>query len=396
MWPFKEALSQRKPVYISDLGSRNTGFEVRGWPEEAVSAVLIPILTDSDADPQAVFVFGLNPRRPWSESEAQFFQLLSKSLSTGISSTKLYEDAAAKALSLQQLDHQKSTFYSNISHELRQPLQLILGPLEDVLTSGNATDPAVREPLKMVTRHAQRLLRLVNSLLDFSQLEAGRTQPRLRPADIGAVTKDLASLFRSAIERGKIEYIVDCPPSPSPVWVDLEIFEKIVFNVLGNAFKYTSQGQISVHIEYTKETFLLHISDTGSGIPEDSINHIFERFYRVEQNTSRTFEGTGASNSSSRRTFETNSSRYLGIGLALTAELVKTMGGSISVQSQLGVGSTFTIKLPRGTKHVPKGQLVEQASDSDFGSMPNRLQCELIPHSMERALTSTLLKDALS
>lgn len=266
IWPFKEALQSRKPIYLSELQDRTAGFEPRGWPDASTSAVIVPILGDNDLEPQAVFVFGRNPRRPWSESESQFLQLLAKQLSTGISSTRLFEEATEKAASLARLDAAKTAFFSNISHELRQPLQLILGPLEDLLQA--PSDPHAKESLKMINRHAQRLLRLVNSLLDFSQLEAGRTQPKFRPIDIGAITTDLASLFRAAIERGKIVYQVDCPSVSSMCWVDIEIYEKIVFNILGNAFKYCVAGQITVQLSYSSDWAELSIRDTGSGIPE--------------------------------------------------------------------------------------------------------------------------------
>lgn len=162
-WPFKEALATRKSIYISDLRERNEGFELRGWPEPSRNAVVIPIMTETDTDPQAVFVVGLNPRRPWSDSEGDFLQLLAKQFSTGISSAKSFEEANAKALSLARLDAAKTAFFSNISHELRQPLQLILGPLEDVLADKTNTLPHHQHSLSVISRHAQRLLRLVNS-----------------------------------------------------------------------------------------------------------------------------------------------------------------------------------------------------------------------------------------
>lgn len=272
IWPFKEALQSRKPIFISDLQGRNEGIEPRGWPDASTTAVVIPILGDNDVEPQAVFVFGLNPRRPWSESEAQFLQLLAKQISTGIDSARSFEEATQKAQALARLDSAKTAFFSNISHELRQPLQLILGPLEDMMqtrkSKDNAEDESTRKSLKMIHRHAQRLLRLVNSLLDFSALEAGRKQPRFRPMDLSSVTTDLASLFRAAIERGQIDYRVDCPPAPALCWIDSEIYEKIVYNILGNAFKYCVEGAISVTLEYGVERVALKISDTGSGIHE--------------------------------------------------------------------------------------------------------------------------------
>ena len=238
-----------------------------------------------------------------------------------------------------ELDRAKTAFFSNVSHEFRTPLTLMLSPIEDLLAQAEGqVCPENRELLRMVHRNGMRLQRLVNALLDFSRLEAGRTQASFEPIDLAAFTAELASNFRSAMERAGLAFTVDCPPLSQPVFVDREMWEKIVLNLLSNAFKYTLEGSVRVRLGEQNGNTLLDIEDTGPGIPEAEIPRLFERFHRVEGTRGRTHEGTG-------------------IGLALVHELVKLHGGSVAVNSVVGRGSTFTVSVPFGSAHLPLGHI---------------------------------------
>src|SRR5262249_8642421 len=223
-------------------------------------------------------------------------------------------------------------FFSNVSHEFRTPLTLMLGPLEDAL-SGNV-DPAQKEQLEVVQRNGVRLLKLVNTLLDFSRLEAGRLRAVFEPIDLSAYSADLASVFRSTIERAGMELIVDCPTLPEPVYVDREMWEKIILNLVSNAFKFTFKGSITVGLRHVNGHAELTVSDTGTGIAESELPHIFERFHRIRGAHARTYEGAG-------------------IGLALVAELARLHCGSVSVRSGVGKGTSFTVSIPMGWAHIP-------------------------------------------
>jgi len=236
---------------------------------------------------------------------------------------------------LGELDAAKTAFFSNISHEFRTPLTLLLGPLEDILAEPPGGLPVrQRERLGLAHHNALRLLKLVNALLDFSRLEAGRMRARYVPMDLGQRTRELAGFFQSVADKAGLRLAVDCAPSAEPAYVDHEMWEKIVLNLLSNAFKFTLEGGITVRLTEGGERFELQVEDTGTGIPEDQLARVFERFYRVQGARSRSHEGSG-------------------IGLSLVQELAKLHGGSVSVVSAPGRGTTFTVSVPKGKAHLP-------------------------------------------
>lgn len=238
---------------------------------------------------------------------------------------------------LGELDAAKTAFFSNISHEFRTPLTLILGPVEDTLAQ--PAGALGGENLKAVHRSAVRLLRLVNSLLDFSRLEASRLQASFEATDLGELTAGLAASFHSLVQSAGMRLVVDCPRLQSPVYVDRWQWEKIVLNLISNAFKFTFQGEIAVRLREHGGRVELVVSDTGIGIPEHEHARVFERFHRVEGARGRSFEGTG-------------------IGLALVQELTRLHGGSVRVESVVGRGSTFTVSILTGANHLPKDRIV--------------------------------------
>ena len=243
---------------------------------------------------------------------------------------------------LADLDRAKTAFFSNVSHEFRTPLTLMLGPVEELLADGDLS-AAHRDALTLTHRNALRLRKLVNTLLDFSRIEAGRIEAVYEPVDLAEYTTELSSAFRAAIDKAGVRFIVDCEPIADPVYVDREMWEKIVLNLISNAFKFTFEGEIRVTIRRAGDHATLEVRDTGSGIPADQVAHVFERFHRVEATKGRTHEGTG-------------------IGLALVHELVKLHGGTIQVDSVLGAGTAFTISVPLGHGHLPAAQVARARS----------------------------------
>ena len=229
---------------------------------------------------------------------------------------------------LAEVDRAKTAFFSNVSLEFRTPLTLLLGPLEDALQKPAAGLHG--ESLASAHRNGLRLLRLVNSLLDFSRIEAGRVQALYVPTDLAAATQELASVFQAAMTRAGLRYVIRCDALPQPVFIDHEMWEKIVLNLLSNAFKYTFEGEIRLELTAAAAGATLTIADTGTGIPPEALPQLFNRFYRVPGANGRTHEGSG-------------------IGLSLVRELVRLHGGSIAVESTIGQGSIFRVSIPFGS-----------------------------------------------
>jgi signal transduction histidine kinase/CheY-like chemotaxis protein len=295
-------------------------------------ALLIPMSLAGVARPLGVLVVGLSPRLPVHEQYRSFLGLVAAQVAAGIASARAIEEAELLAVMLSATDRAKTDFFSNVSHEFRTPLTLMLGPTEDALAS---PDQALRgADLKMVHRNELRLLKLVNTLLDFSRIEAGRAEVLFELTDAATLTTDIASTFRSAFERAGLRFDVDCAKIEGEVHLDRGMWEKIVLNLLSNAFKFTLQGTVSLTLRGAAGCVVLVVHDTGVGIPASDLPRLFDRFYRVEATRSRSHEGSG-------------------IGLALVRDLVRLHQGDISVQSREGIGTTFTVSLPTGTAHLP-------------------------------------------
>ncbi|MFG3705043.1 SpoIIE family protein phosphatase [Micromonospora sp. NPDC047670] len=309
-------------------------------PADATERALVLPLTAANETVGALVV-GVARRLPLTDEYRDFFDLVAAQMSRAVGTQLAYEHERARAVELAALDRAKTSFFANISHEFRTPLTLVLGPLEDLLA-----DPALpatyTDRLTMMHRNALRLLKLVNTVLDFSRLEAGRLAAHYQPTDLADYTSRLASTFRSVTERAGLRLVVDCPPLPAPVFVDRDMWEKIVLNLVSNAVKFTFDGEIRVRIRAVEGAARLEVSDTGVGIVPEELPQVFERFHRVPGVRSRTHEGTG-------------------IGLALVRELVEMHGGQVAASSRVDEGSTFTVTVPFGTGHLPSERVADAA-----------------------------------
>jgi len=323
-------------VTLDDLDHRVAH---RGGPfsEPVTRALVMPIAPAGRAAPLGVVVAAVNPARELDDAYRTFYELLVARVSTSIRNAIAFEAERKRAEALAEIDRVKTAFFSNVSHEFRTPLTLILGPIEDALADRERALQG--EDLEAVHRSALRLLRLVNSLLDFSQVEAGRMDARFEPTDLAALTAGLAGSFRSLVETAGLALVVDCPPLDAPVYVDRSHWEKIVLNLVSNAFKFTFEGHIAVALRARDCAVELSVSDTGIGIPEADLPRVFERFHRVEGARGRSGEGTG-------------------IGLALVEELARQHGGTVRVDSALGKGTAFVVAIPQGSAHLARDKLV--------------------------------------
>ncbi|MEU0053750.1 SpoIIE family protein phosphatase [Streptomyces sp. NPDC006309] len=306
------------------------------WPQPPAQALVVPLLRQGEP-PYGFLVAGLNRFRPLDDTYQGFVELVAGHVAAGIGSARGYEAQQRRAEELAELDRAKTAFFSNISHEFRTPLTLIMGPVDELLTRQN-DDPGLREPLEVVRRNGLRLGKLVNALLDFSRIEAGRMQATYEPVDLAAATAELASVFRSAIDKAGLAFEVDCPPMDQPVYVDRGMWEKVILNLLSNALKFTFEGTIRVTVRTEDGGARVTVSDTGIGVSAEEMPRLFERFHRIENARARSHEGSG-------------------IGLALVRELVGLNGGTITADSTEGQGTAFTVRLPFGTAHLPAGSV---------------------------------------
>jgi signal transduction histidine kinase len=334
-WPFAEVIRTHEPVLVSDLSALGS-LPVGAWDRPPQQAAVLPIAPSGQTGRAGVLIAGLNPYRLFDDGYRGFLELVAGQIAAAIANAQAYEEERRRAEALAELDRAKTTFFSNVSHEFRTPLTLLLGPLEELLANhGGADEFHSRELVEVAHRNGLRLLKLVNSLLDFARIEAGRVRANYQATDLAMFTADLASSFRSVTEKAGLRLIVHCPHLPATVYVDRDMWEKIVLNLISNAFKFTFEGEIEVRMETSSDggAARLTIRDTGTGIPPEEMPRLFERFHRVDGARGRTHEGTG-------------------IGLALVQELVKLHGGAISAESELGRGSTFTVEIPFGVAHL--------------------------------------------
>ena len=334
-WPLASAIGGESwPV--DRLPERFPAVPKGPWRDSPTAAVVVPIQSEKQERPLGWVIGGVSARRRLDDGYRVFFELIAAQLATAIGNARAREEAQHRADVLAAIDRAKTLFFSNVSHEFRTPLTLMLGPLEDAL--GSPGRRLTDQNLEATHRNALRLLRLVNALLDFSRIESGLLEAWFEPVELAPLTTELAGVFRPAIERAGLRYEVECEDLGEPVFLDRDKWEKIVLNLLSNAFKFTLKGSIRLTLRQAGGGIELAVSDTGTGIATHELPRLFERFHRIEGAEARSYEGSG-------------------IGLALVRELVRMHGAEIRVDSTLGKGTSITITLQRGKGHLPPHQV---------------------------------------
>lgn len=340
VWPVAR-VARGESMLVDLEGAPFSDLPTGDWPDPPTQAFIVPLTVQGGA-PSGFLVAGMNRYRPINERNTGFVVLVASHIAAAIGSARSFRAQQRRAEELAELDRAKTVFFSNISHEFRTPLTLILDPVAELRARSGGFDEAIREDLDTIWRNGLRLTKLVNTLLDFSRIEAGRARARYEPVDLSAVTVELASVFRSAVDRAGLEFVVDCPPLDEPVYVDRDMWEKVVLNLLSNALKFTFDGSIAVRVRRDGEHAVVTVVDTGIGIAEKEMPRLFERFHRIESAHARSNEGSG-------------------IGLALVQELVHLHGGTITAESTEGSGTSFTVRLPLGSAHLPAESVASTA-----------------------------------
>ncbi|WVW79173.1 hypothetical protein I302_101139 [Kwoniella bestiolae CBS 10118] len=349
-WPIAQAISTRQAVVVDDCTELIKGFPLRQWEALPHSAIIVPISSETSVEtPQAVIIIGLNIASPLDSIYEDWIHVLRAHLTTSLGTVRAAEAEHQRQLERDRMERAKTAWFQGAAHDLRSPLTLVAGPLDDVLRTTLASDQ--RTALSLAQRNLARVQRLVNALLDFSRIEAGKLTGRFLPLDLGTFVKDLASMFRPAVERRKIKYYINIEPHEGMVFVDPTLLETVVTNLISNALKYTEKGLITIKLTYYPHHADIAITDTGIGIPAAELSAVTDRFHRATTALSRGTEGTG-------------------IGLALSKEIVRLHGGDLLITSQTAEesggshGSTFTARIPL----IERDVVQDHAVRNDFGA----------------------------
>ncbi|HEU4851470.1 MAG TPA: ATP-binding protein [Telluria sp.] len=325
--PVAQAVAGGKHL-VFDRAELDSGAE-GSFDGQTLRCMALPLMLPGTRKPCGALLLGVNPRQSLDAAHHGFFELVAGHVATAVANAEAARVEQERLAALAELDRSKSAFLANASHELRTPLTLIEGPLGTLLDDpAERLSGAARESLEMARRNTSRMKVLVNSLLDFAKIEAGRMAPQLEPVDLGVLTAELASLFRSGFAAAGIDYEVDVRPGEIHTLVDHEMWEKIVLNLLSNALKYTPAGQVRLALGRHDGELELSVSDTGIGIAREDLPHVTERFYRGRRRAAR------------------SPSESTGLGLALVSELARLLGGTLEIDSAVGRGTRVTVRLP--------------------------------------------------
>ncbi len=264
--------------------------------------------------------------------------------------TKEVQEQADK---LKELDKIKSRFFTNISHEFRTPLTLIVGPTEQMLKEEKSNTKKKNHSL--ILRNSEKLLNLINQLLDISKLESGKMQLRAKKINVVHFIREITFMFESLADRKKVKLGFKFEHEELELYCDTDKIEKVIVNLLSNAFKFTEEnGEVTVIISKVEESedFLhgyakIMVMDTGIGIPAENLKHIFDPFYQADASIKREYEGTG-------------------IGLSLVKEFVELHKGNVTVESSEGKGTRFIIKLPLGNAHLSPGEIINEDHPGEY------------------------------
>ncbi|MGV8908154.1 MAG: ATP-binding protein [Propionicimonas sp.] len=328
------------------------------------------IVEPGQATPSLILVVGTADRLSGDAEFSDYLELAAAVIGAGVSGLRELAVERQHSETLRELDATKSAFLANVSHELRTPLSLIFAPLEEVLDVDDGLTGRLRERLVLVRGNVVRLRRMVDAMLDFSRMEAGRIVPNLTEVDVAALLRSLAAEFGPAIERAGLEFALDLPNLPRTAQLDRDIVERIVLNLLSNALKYTPRGSVRLQLNPSPTGFEVSVHDTGIGIAVRDQDRVFARFEQLP------------------RRAQARSSEGAGIGLAMVKELSELLGGSVDLRSAPGRGSTFTVQLPylppqhiqgsEGDRSITPRGVAAFLADADAWELPIQPAIELV------------------
>ncbi|MEH2224143.1 response regulator [Nostoc sp.] len=361
----QQMLQTHEPVVIGNVS--HSPSDVRGFDlplkMPARSLMFVPLLADGKCIGSITLHEGKKVRQ-WLPSDIDLAKAVAAQAAIAVQQSHLYQKTRQQAERLLELDKQKTEFFQNISHEFRTPITLIQGPLESAVAAGEGLSYS---QCAIALRNSRRLLRLVNQLLDLQRLNAGRMQPSFHPCDLVEFVSQIVESFRPYCEKKRLHLVTQLDEC-STVYLDMEKFDKVVYNLLSNAMKFTPEGgTIGVRLKSERDRCILQVQDTGIGIVKEQIPHLFERFRQAEGSANRSYEGSG-------------------LGLALVKELVELHGGQVTVESVYGEGTTFSLWLVTGNAHLPAQQVLETPTELNT----NRASVELADLELVESTTDNI------
>ncbi len=353
-------LKYKKPLIIENL-SEDSRFKPSENEKKDIKSVLcVPIWFEGEIIGLMMLINKKNQKH-FTQNDLTMFSIISVQAGQLIKNLELQRKSfqeRQESEKLQELDRLKTNFFTNISHEFRTPLTLILGPAKQILDQ--AGESKLKEQAETIFRNGAKLKNLANQILDLSRIDAAQMKLKTRPGNLIDDIDKIVSSFQSLAEVKNVSLKFIPQKDKIILYLDPDKIDKIMSNLLSNALKFTTEGgsvsvqvKIDQHInselkkdEDESEFVQIAISDTGIGIPKEKIEKIFDRFYQVESCLTKTFEGTG-------------------IGLSLTKELVELHKGKINVESEVGKGTTFKVFLPMGKKHLHPDEIVKNENDKE-------------------------------
>ncbi|WP_445629696.1 response regulator [Nostoc sp. DSM 114167] len=361
----QQMLQTHEPVVIGNVS--HSPLDMRGFDlplkMPARSLMFVPLLADGKCIGSITLHEGKKVRQ-WLPSDIDLAKAVAAQAAIAVQQSHLYQKTRQQAERLLELDKQKTEFFQNISHEFRTPITLIQGPLESAVAAGEGLSYSQSA---IALRNSRRLLRLVNQLLDLQRLNAGRMQPSFHPCDLVEFVSQIVESFRPYCEKKRLHLVTQLDEC-STVYLDMEKFDKVVYNLLSNAMKFTPEGgTIGVRLKSERDRCILQVQDTGIGIVKEQIPHLFERFRQAEGSANRSYEGSG-------------------LGLALVKELVELHGGQVTVESVYGEGTTFSLWLVTGNAHLPAQQVLETPTELNT----NRASVELADLELVESTTDNI------
>jgi len=325
-------LLERKIVHVPDV-LVDPEYTYRGGQKIGGFRTLLGVPLLREGSPIGVITLGRTSVRPFSDKQIELVTTFADQAVIAIENARLFDEIQEKNRQLQMASENKSQFVSSMSHELRTPLNAIIGLTEMMVTNAArfGTEKA-QEPLQRVNRAGKHLLSLINEVLDLSKIEAGKLELHPESVNLSPLTDEIVGTARQLAEQNKNRLVVECQESFGPLIVDPMRLRQILLNLLSNACKFTKEGEVALRVRKVaggRDWVELAVADTGIGMTTEQQAKLFQDFAQADSLTARRYGGTG-------------------LGLAITRKLARMMGGDVTVASEPGKGSVFTVRLPAG------------------------------------------------